>query len=52
MAFKISFQNSGGEMDSRTVATEDETKAALLEMLEETPHLADGDKIIVTEIDD
>jgi hypothetical protein len=50
--FRISFQNSGGELDGRTVPTEDELKDAVLEMIEDVDHLSSGDKIIITKIEE
>jgi len=44
----ISMQNSGGELDSRTVATEEEAAAALIEMVRETGSICPGDKFVVT----
>jgi hypothetical protein len=51
MAYKISFQNSGGELDSKTVAVEADLKQALLDMIEDVAHLSEGDQFIITEIE-
>jgi hypothetical protein len=54
MKLRVSLQNEGGELDHRIVEGADEmsageaAKAALLEMLEDVPYLAIGDKITVT----
>ena len=49
--FKISFQNSGGELDCRLVDTEEEIRGAALELVSEVASMHDGDRIVVTEID-
>ena len=49
MAFKISFQNSAGEIDSREVQTQPQVKAALLEVIENCPDFHAGDKIEIIE---
>ncbi|HEY1246298.1 MAG TPA: hypothetical protein VGF29_15850 [Hyphomicrobiaceae bacterium] len=55
MKLCVELHNAGGVLDSRTVENghDDEeviggaAKAALLEMLQDLPFLADGDKIVV-----
>jgi hypothetical protein len=49
MTMRVSLQNSAGELDGRTVKTEEEARAAALELIESTPYLNVGDKIIVTD---
>lgn len=44
----ISFQGMGGELDRREVKTEDQAKAALIEMIEAVDHLRSGDKVVVS----
>lgn len=45
----ISMQNEGGELDSRTAKTEKAARAALIEMIEELPHVQNGDRFIITD---
>jgi len=51
MAFLITLENSGGELDRRTCKTQDEVKSAVLDLATELDHFTDGDKIVVREID-
>ena len=46
---KVSFRNSGGELDSRTGLDPAEALAALKDMLDEIDSLFAGDKIIISE---
>lgn len=46
---KISFQNSGGELDSRTAKSPTAAVEAMVEMIREAGELHDGDTIVVTE---
>jgi len=46
---KVSFENEGGELDSRTVNTEEQARAALIEMIEAVPYLNVGDRVVLTE---
>ena len=48
---RISFQNSGGELDFREADTEEQAAEALIEMIREAGSLQDGDKIVITEPD-
>lgn len=50
--FLISFQNSAGELDSRTVKTGAEVPAAIAEMIGTTDTWYSGDKIVVTDMDE
>ena len=52
MAYRITLENSGGVIDSRDVETEDETKAALLDMISDISHFQHGDLIRVDDLDD
>lgn len=47
--FKISFQNSAGELVSATAESGEKAVTALIELLQQVPELYDGDKIIITE---
>lgn len=51
MAYKITLNGQGGELDCRTVETEDEISEAV-EALARECELAAGDSIIITETDD
>lgn len=45
---KVQFLNSADcELDARTVKSEDEIKAAVIDILDEADHLSEGDKIVV-----
>lgn len=49
--YRISFQNSSGEIDAKNVAGgEPELKQAILDMVESTAFFCDGDKIVVQEV--
>jgi hypothetical protein len=53
MSFKVSLLNhSAGELDSRIVATEEETCAAALEIISGIAQLYEGDVLKVTRLDD
>ena len=47
----ITMENIGGELDRREVKTEDEAKAALIEIIQECAFLRDGDRFYVREKD-
>lgn len=49
MAIKISLQNSGGELDSRTVESPVDAVEAVVEMIQSAGELFGGDKIIITD---
>lgn len=51
MAYKVTLNNSAGEIDNRVAVTEADIKKAVLEMIENTPHLEAGD-VIKTEVID
>lgn len=51
MAIKVSLRNSGGELDCRVIETEEETRAAALDIISGMSFLAPGDTIVVTETD-
>lgn len=51
MRYRISFENSGGELDFRIARNEKEAKIMALDLIEAAPELHDGDKIIITEWD-
>lgn len=44
----ISFQNEGGELDSRTAKTAEEAHSAMLDMIEAMTTLYPGDKFVVS----
>jgi hypothetical protein len=48
---RISFQNSGGEMDHLLAATPGEAAEALIRMMYEVSELHPGDTIVVTEVE-
>ena len=52
MKLRVSFQNSGGELDHRIVETEQQASFAAGEMIEDAGELHHGDKIVVTEIEE
>ena len=52
MAIKISLQNAGGEIDSRTVETPVDAPEAIAEMVMAAGEIFGGDKIIVTDTDE
>ena len=52
MPFKVTFSNSGGDLDSRVVSSEEEAHAAAVEMLADISLLCDGDSITVEELDE
>lgn len=53
MSFKIIMQNSGGgELDSRVVETEEQIKSAVLEMVTAVADMYEGDRILVTEVEE
>lgn len=52
MAYLIVLRNSGGELDRRKVASQDQAKTAAIDILEEIDHLSDGDTLVVREIPD
>jgi hypothetical protein len=45
----ITMENMGGELDRREVKTEDDAKAAMIEMIEAVSFLQDGDRFFVRE---
>lgn len=51
MKIKISFQNSGGELDSRIVESPIDAAAAVSEMALEAGELDHGDKFIITDLE-
>lgn len=50
MSYKITLENSAGELDVRVVETEEEIRAAVLDIAAGVNDYHDGDKIIVKEI--
>jgi hypothetical protein len=52
MPLRVALSNTAGELGHRIVKTQEEAKAAALEIINEVPHLDDGDKISVTETDE
>jgi hypothetical protein len=52
MSIKVSLRNSGGELDSRVVDSEEEAHAAALELIAVTAYLSVGDTLTVTETDE
>lgn len=52
MKIRVSFQNSGGELDHRIVDSEQAASFAAGEMIEDAGELHHGDKITVTELDE
>jgi hypothetical protein len=51
MAYHVILNGSGGELDRRTVQTEEEAGDAAIEMISEIAHLSHGDSISVIETD-
>lgn len=51
MAYRVTLENMGGPIDSRDVETEEEIKAAVLDMIEDVDHLQGGDLVRVVELD-
>jgi hypothetical protein len=49
--YRVSLNNSAGELDWRGCATETQAAEAAIEMIEEAGRLFDGDTITVTEIE-
>lgn len=50
MAYKISMENEGGELDSVVVEKEADLQDALLDMIEGLASVHSGDKFVITEI--
>jgi len=50
MSFRIELRNSAGILDVRIVDTEEETRAAVLELATEMAFFADGDSIHIFEM--
>ena len=49
--FRVTFNNAGGELDSRTVDTQEQAAQVAIEMLQAAGALYDGDHISVEEQD-
>jgi hypothetical protein len=49
VAIRISFQNSGGELDCRVVETAEEARNAAIEIISSLNDLQPGDKIVIEE---
>lgn len=52
MAYRITLENMAGPIDSRDVETEEEIKAAVLDMIDDVDHLQGGDLIRVVALED
>ncbi len=52
MAYKVVLSNSVGVLDVRSVETEEETRAAALDLISGLAYLAPGDAIRVLDEDD
>ena len=50
MSFRIELRNSAGVLDVRVVDTEEETRAAVIEIAAGLAYFSDGDSIVVTEV--
>lgn len=50
--YRVSFENSAGELDSRTVKTGADVPAAIAEMLGTLDIFYTGDKLVVTDLDE
>jgi len=51
MSYKIELRNSAGVLDVRIVDTEEETRAAVIEIACGLAYFSDGDTITVTEVE-
>lgn len=49
---RVSFQNTAGELDYRIVDSAEDAVVEAVVMLQGTPYLNPGDKIVVTEEED
>jgi len=50
-AYRIELRNSGGVLDVRIVDTEEETRAAVIEIAAGLAFFSDGDSITVSEVE-
>ncbi len=49
---KVTLNNSGGELDSKTVAGEEAAARAAVELIESAGELYGGDTIMITNLDE
>jgi hypothetical protein len=50
--FRITLLGSGGELESRIAANEEDARKVVLAIVSDLPYMAHGDRIVVTEMDD
>jgi hypothetical protein len=52
MKYRVTLYGKGGKLDVRVVDTQEETRTAVLDIADGIAYFDDGDKIVVTEVEE